>query len=212
MSGVLDGKVARQRRRAASGARSRSSSPPRAAMSPPTTTTAPPRPRRCAPRSVPSVGAPWRSRRASVFRERRRTLRRVREALRPGSTSWSAMPPAAFSADHRDDAQALALVHGNQCAGAEPAHAARAAADEGRRAHRRALQPRFGARDAGLRLHRRVKAARGPRARARAGARPRGIRVNTVSAGVVDTDALACFPNRDEVLANYAARTPAGRC
>jgi enoyl-[acyl-carrier protein] reductase III len=39
---------------------------------------------------------------------------------------------------------------------------------------------------------------------------PRGIRVNTVSAGVVDTDALAYFPNREEVLANYAARTPAG--
>lgn len=39
---------------------------------------------------------------------------------------------------------------------------------------------------------------------------PRGIRVNTVSAGVVDTDALAYFPNRDEVLAGYAARTPAG--
>lgn len=39
---------------------------------------------------------------------------------------------------------------------------------------------------------------------------PRGIRVNTVSAGVVDTDALAYFPNRDEVLAGFAARTPAG--
>lgn len=39
---------------------------------------------------------------------------------------------------------------------------------------------------------------------------PRGVRVNVVSAGVVDTDALAYFPNRDEVLANYAARTPAG--
>ncbi len=39
---------------------------------------------------------------------------------------------------------------------------------------------------------------------------PRGIRVNTVSAGVVDTDALAYFPNRDEVLANFAQRTPAG--
>ena len=34
---------------------------------------------------------------------------------------------------------------------------------------------------------------------------PRGIRVNTVSAGVVDTDALAYFPNRDELLANFAA-------
>jgi len=39
---------------------------------------------------------------------------------------------------------------------------------------------------------------------------PRGIRVNAVSAGVVDTDALAYFPNRDRLLADYAARTPAG--
>jgi enoyl-[acyl-carrier protein] reductase III len=39
---------------------------------------------------------------------------------------------------------------------------------------------------------------------------PRGIRVNAVSAGVVDTDALAQFPNREELLREYAARTPAG--
>jgi enoyl-[acyl-carrier protein] reductase III len=39
---------------------------------------------------------------------------------------------------------------------------------------------------------------------------PRQIRVNTVSAGVVDTDALRYFPNREELLANYAHRTPAG--
>jgi enoyl-[acyl-carrier protein] reductase III len=39
---------------------------------------------------------------------------------------------------------------------------------------------------------------------------PQGIRVNTVSAGVVDTDALAYFPNREELLANFAQRTPAG--
>jgi enoyl-[acyl-carrier protein] reductase III len=39
---------------------------------------------------------------------------------------------------------------------------------------------------------------------------PKGIRVNVVSAGVVDTDALAYFPNRDELLANFAHRTPAG--
>jgi len=39
---------------------------------------------------------------------------------------------------------------------------------------------------------------------------PRGIRVNTVSAGVVDTDALTYFPNREELLANFAQRTPAG--
>jgi enoyl-[acyl-carrier protein] reductase III len=39
---------------------------------------------------------------------------------------------------------------------------------------------------------------------------PRGIRVNTVSAGVVDTDALAYFPNREALLADYARRSPAG--
>ena len=39
---------------------------------------------------------------------------------------------------------------------------------------------------------------------------PRGIRVNAVSAGVVDTDALAYFPNREQLLAEFAQRTPAG--
>ncbi len=39
---------------------------------------------------------------------------------------------------------------------------------------------------------------------------PRGIRVNAVSAGVVETDALAYFPNREELLASFRARTPAG--
>jgi enoyl-[acyl-carrier protein] reductase III len=39
---------------------------------------------------------------------------------------------------------------------------------------------------------------------------PKQIRVNTVSAGVVDTDALRYFPNRQELLENYAHRTPAG--
>ncbi len=39
---------------------------------------------------------------------------------------------------------------------------------------------------------------------------PKGIRVNAVSAGVVDTDALAYFPNRDRLIAEYAERTPAG--
>jgi enoyl-[acyl-carrier protein] reductase III len=40
---------------------------------------------------------------------------------------------------------------------------------------------------------------------------PRGIRVNTVSAGLVDTDALDHFPNREGMLAWSLARTPAGR-
>jgi enoyl-[acyl-carrier protein] reductase III len=39
---------------------------------------------------------------------------------------------------------------------------------------------------------------------------PKRIRVNAVSAGVVDTDALRYFPNREELLANFARRTPAG--
>jgi enoyl-[acyl-carrier protein] reductase III len=39
---------------------------------------------------------------------------------------------------------------------------------------------------------------------------PRGIRVNAVSAGVVETDALSHFPNREELLASFRARTPAG--
>jgi len=39
---------------------------------------------------------------------------------------------------------------------------------------------------------------------------PRGVRVNAVSAGVVETGALEHFPNKDEMLAT-ADRTPAGR-
>jgi enoyl-[acyl-carrier protein] reductase III len=39
---------------------------------------------------------------------------------------------------------------------------------------------------------------------------PRGIRVNAVSAGVVETEALEHFPNREEMLAS-GARNPAGR-
>ncbi len=40
---------------------------------------------------------------------------------------------------------------------------------------------------------------------------PRGIRVNAVSAGVVDTDALKHFPNREQMLTEGTRRTPAGR-
>lgn len=39
---------------------------------------------------------------------------------------------------------------------------------------------------------------------------PRGIRVNVVSAGVVDTEALAHFPNREQLLARHAERASAG--
>jgi len=40
---------------------------------------------------------------------------------------------------------------------------------------------------------------------------PRGITVNTISAGVVDTDALKKFPNRAEIIEVSLARTPLGR-
>ena len=40
---------------------------------------------------------------------------------------------------------------------------------------------------------------------------PRGIRVNAVSAGVVETEALDHFPNREEMLHSGKTRTPAGR-
>jgi enoyl-[acyl-carrier protein] reductase III len=40
---------------------------------------------------------------------------------------------------------------------------------------------------------------------------PRGIRVNAVSAGVVETEALQYFPNREQMLEEGHTRTPAGR-
>lgn len=38
-----------------------------------------------------------------------------------------------------------------------------------------------------------------------------GIRVNAVSPGVVDTDALTHFPNRDQLISSAMKKTPAGR-
>ncbi len=40
---------------------------------------------------------------------------------------------------------------------------------------------------------------------------PKGITVNTVSAGVVDTDALKYFPNREQLLEEYQAHALADR-
>jgi enoyl-[acyl-carrier protein] reductase III len=40
---------------------------------------------------------------------------------------------------------------------------------------------------------------------------PRGIRVNAVSAGVVETGALDFFPDRDRMISEFRERTPAGR-
>src|SRR6266581_2161569 len=40
---------------------------------------------------------------------------------------------------------------------------------------------------------------------------PRGIRANSVSAGVVETGALDHFPNREKMISSGLERTPAGR-
>jgi enoyl-[acyl-carrier protein] reductase III len=40
---------------------------------------------------------------------------------------------------------------------------------------------------------------------------PKGINVNAVSGGLVDTEALTHFPNRDEMLGGARDRTPSGR-
>ncbi len=40
---------------------------------------------------------------------------------------------------------------------------------------------------------------------------PKGVTVNTISAGVVDTDALKYFPNREHLLQEYAAHALADR-
>ena len=40
---------------------------------------------------------------------------------------------------------------------------------------------------------------------------PQGVRVNAVSAGLVETGALEFFGNRAEMLDYYKSRTPAGR-
>ncbi len=40
---------------------------------------------------------------------------------------------------------------------------------------------------------------------------PEGMRINAVSAGTVDTDALRHFPNRDTMIEESRQRTPAGR-
>ncbi len=40
---------------------------------------------------------------------------------------------------------------------------------------------------------------------------PEGVKVNAISAGTVDTDALKHFPNRDELIGESEKRTPTGR-
>jgi enoyl-[acyl-carrier protein] reductase III len=40
---------------------------------------------------------------------------------------------------------------------------------------------------------------------------PKGVHINAISGGVIDTDALKHFPNRDELIGGSLAKTPSGR-
>lgn len=40
---------------------------------------------------------------------------------------------------------------------------------------------------------------------------PKGIHINAISGGVIDTDALKHFPNRDDLIGGSLAKTPSGR-
>ena len=111
----------------------------------------------------------------------------------------------------RDGGQALGLDAERERPGAAGAGPRGDAVDAGGLVDRRDLEPGL---DAGTReLCARRHLEGGPRvARAvsRGRARARGIRVNAVSGGVVETGALEHFPNREEMLA-AGARNAAGR-
>ena len=166
---------ARHRRGARHRARDRAQArAPTAATSPSTTTTAPMRPKRCARRSARWAAAPCAIQGSvgipdsvdEMFAEFGKHFERL-------DIVGQQRRQRRAQAHGRHDAQALALVPGDQRARVQPARAARAAADARRRAHHRDVEPRRAARDAGLRLHRRVQGgARVAGARARAGARP----------------------------------------
>ena len=40
---------------------------------------------------------------------------------------------------------------------------------------------------------------------------PKGVHINAISGGVIDTDALKHFPNRDDLIGGSLAKTPSGR-
>ena len=153
-----DGRRARHRPRHRAEARA-----PRAATSPSTTTTAPTK-REALCAEIRALGRravrdPGERRHP---RQRRRDVRRVRQALRSRRHPRQQRGQRRAEADGRDDAQALALVHGDQRACAQPPRAACAAADA-RTAAAIIAMSSLGAHagDAGLRLHRRVEGGAG---------------------------------------------------
>ena len=155
-----------------------------------------------------------RGRRRAGARPRQRHLgararrgRRARPARRARAQRGDRRhPPRA-----RDRGQALGLDDERERARAALARARRRAADAGRLVDRRDLVARRAARARELRPRRHVEGgARVARALPRVELAPRGIRVNAVSGGVVETGALEHFPNREEMLRAGAAN-PVGR-
>ena len=185
-----------------------------AATSSSTTTTATKRPRRCAPSSARSAGGRWRCK-ASVglpdsvdemFGE-------LAQALRPPRYRRQQRRQRRAQAGDGHDAEALALVHGDQCVRVEPAGAARRTVDGCRRAA--SSRCRASARSRAMPNYAFIGASKAAlESLVRALAQelgPRGIRVNAVSAGVVETDALAVFPESRGIAGRVPrARTPAG--
>ena len=112
----------------------------------------------------PRAGARSRCRRASAIPDSvDEMFEALAQAVRPARHRREQRGVRRAEAGDGDEAQALALVPGDQRLRAEPARAARAAADERRRAHRRDVEPGRAARDAELRLRRRVEGGAGSR-------------------------------------------------
>ena len=160
------------------------------------------------------AAAPSRSRAASACRTASTRCSPSSASTSTASTSSSATPRRGVL----KPAMEMTLKHWRWCLetnalARQPAGAARAAADEGRRAHHRAC--RASARQRAMPGYGFIGASKAAlEALVRALAQelgPRGIRVNTVSAGVVDTDALALLSRiATSCSQNFAQRTPAG--
>ena len=102
---------------------------------------------RANPRTGPRARA--RSRAASASRTASTRCSRSSASISSASTSWCQQRgERRAQADRRHDVEALALVPRNECAGAEPADATRAAADARRRPRHRDVEPGRAARDA----------------------------------------------------------------
>ena len=157
-----------------------------------------------------SGGAPCGRRRAGA-RARERHLGRACSTRSPRSvrsTCSSTTPPGGRAESARHRGEALGLDARRERACAARAREGRRAADAGGQLDRRHLLARLEPRDDELHAVGVSKAALEALVRYLAvELAPRGIRVNAVSAGVVETGALEHFPNREEMLA-FGRRQP----